>query len=242
MAKSLASPSPVLSSGFSKVSPDGAAMSLQGAVAKSAFLAAIVMLTAVFSYVSNIPSGLITGSLIAGIVLAIVITLRPHRAPYLAPVYAVIEGVALGGISLWYSKTYGGDIIINALGLTAGVFMALLFLYASRLIKVTQNFMLAVYASVLGIMIYYGASILASFFGATLPLISSASPLGILFSVFVVGVASASLVMDFDHIEKGAELGYPKYMEWYSAFGLLVTIIWLYLEILRLLAKLNRRN
>jgi uncharacterized YccA/Bax inhibitor family protein len=146
----------------------------------------------------------------------------------------------LGAISAIFEKQYPG-IVIQAVGLTFGVLFCLLLAYKSGMIKVTQNFRLGVVAATGGIALLYFVNIIMSFFGARIPFIHEAGLLGIGFSLFVVVIASLNLVLDFDFIEKGAEAGAPKYMEWYGAFGLIVTLIWLYLEILRLLAKLQRR-
>ncbi|MFA6379469.1 MAG: Bax inhibitor-1/YccA family protein, partial [Candidatus Omnitrophota bacterium] len=158
-----------------------------------------------------------------------------------APLYALVEGVVIGCISFFFEKLYPG-IVIQAVGLTFGTLFALLLAYQSRIIKVTQNFRLGVIAATGGIALYYLASmILSGFFKIQVPLIHESTPLGIGFSVVVVVIAALNLVLDFDFIEKGAQANAPKYMEWYGAFGLMVTLIWLYLEILRLLAKTRRR-
>ena len=158
-----------------------------------------------------------------------------------SPIYAVIEGVFLGVISSMMESKFPG-IVMQAVGLTFGVLFALLVAYKSKMIKVTDNFRLGVVAATGGIAILYFISIIMGFFGARIPFIHESGPLGIGFSLFVVVIASLNLVLDFDFIEKGAEYNAPKYMEWYGAFGLLVTLIWLYIEILRLLAKLNSRR
>ena len=157
-----------------------------------------------------------------------------------APIYAVIEGMILGSISAIFEKNYPG-IVIQAVGLTFGVLFCLLMVYKSRLIKVTDNFRLGVVAATGGIALFYFISLALGFFGMRIPFIHESGPLGIGFSLFVVVIASLNLVLDFDFIEKGAEAGAPKFMEWYGAFGLLVTLVWLYIEILRLLSKLRNR-
>jgi len=147
----------------------------------------------------------------------------------------------LGGISVYFEKTYPG-IVKQAISLTFGTLFSLLLAYKSRLIRATENFKLGVVAATGGIAVLYLISMVMGFFGARMPFIHESGPFGIGFSVFVVVIAALNLVLDFDFIENGAEAGAPKYMEWYGAFGLMVTLIWLYLEILRLLAKLRSRN
>jgi uncharacterized YccA/Bax inhibitor family protein len=157
----------------------------------------------------------------------------------------VLEGLALGGISKLYAEMFEPGIVPQAISLTLGILIALLFAYKTKIIKVTENFKLGVFAATMGLLIVYLISYFMSVFGGTgLPIMNpaNASVLSIGFSIFVIVIASLNLVMDFDFIEKGVENGAPKYMEWYSAFGLLVTLIWLYVEILRLLAKLSSRD
>jgi uncharacterized YccA/Bax inhibitor family protein len=158
-----------------------------------------------------------------------------------APVYAVLEGLFLGGISAFYEAQFQG-IVIQAVGLTFGTLAALLLAYKSGMIRATENFKLGVAAATGGIMLVYLVSLGMSFFGMRMPYLHESGPLGIGISVFIVVIAALNLVLDFDFIEQGAAQGAPKYMEWYAAFGLLVTLIWLYLEILRLLSKLRSRD
>jgi uncharacterized YccA/Bax inhibitor family protein len=162
-------------------------------------------------------------------------------APVTTPLYAAFEGVALGGISVIFESQYPG-IVSQAVFLTFGTLAALLFAYRSGLVKATENFKLGIVAATGGIALVYLLSFILGFFGMSVPLIHSSGTWGILFSMFVVVIAALNLVLDFDFIETGVERGSPKYMEWYAAFGLLVTLVWLYLEILRLLAKLNSRR
>ena len=166
------------------------------------------------------------------------------RQPYTVPLYSVFEGLALGGISVMYSSLYDG-IVQQAILLTIGIFSALLFAYKTKVIQPSENFKLGLFAATGGIFLIYLVNMIMSFFGSGLSIMSiqNASLMSIGFSIVVVVIAALNLVLDFDFIEQGSEQGAPKYMEWYGAFGLLVTLIWLYLEILRLLAKLqSRRN
>jgi uncharacterized YccA/Bax inhibitor family protein len=158
-----------------------------------------------------------------------------------APIYAALEGLALGGISAVFESRYPG-IVSQAVFLTFGTLAALLIAYRSGWIKATENFKLGVVAATGGIFFVYLISFVLSFFGVSIPLIHGSGVFGILFSLFVVVIAALNLVLDFDFIEQGAEQGAPKYMEWFAAFGLMVTLIWLYLEVLRLLSKLQQRR
>jgi uncharacterized YccA/Bax inhibitor family protein len=182
---------------------------------------------------------------IGGFIVALVTIYKKEWAPVTVPIYAVLEGLALGGISKLYAEMFEPGIVPQAISLTLGILIALLFAYKTKIIKVTENFKLGVFAATMGLLIVYLISYFMSVFGGTgLPIMNpaNASVLSIGFSIFVIVIASLNLVMDFDFIEKGVENGAPKYMEWYSAFGLLVTLIWLYVEILRLLAKLSSRD
>lgn len=182
------------------------------------------------------------GGAIGGLVVAIITVFKQTWAGVTAPLYALLEGLFLGGISSILEAQYPG-IVIQAVGLTFGTLFGLLMAYKSGLIKVTENFKLGVVAATGGIFLVYMATMVLGFFGVAVPYIHGSGLVGIGFSLFVVVIASLNLVLDFDFIETGAAHGAPKYMEWYAAFGLIVTLIWLYIEILRLLAKLySRRN
>ena len=179
--------------------------------------------------------------LIGGMIVAFVTIFKKTWAPVTAPLYAVLEGFALGGISAMLEATYEG-IVIQAVALTFGTAGCLLIAYKSGVIKATENFRLGVVAATGGVMLIYLATYILGFFGIAIPYIHENGLIGIGFSLVVVVIAALNLVLDFDFIEKGAEHGAPKYMEWYAAFGLMVTLIWLYIEILRLLSKLNSRK
>lgn len=228
-------------------------MTLNGTVQKSAILLACCLGTAAYTWTrfadviatrdpeqAGSLGAWVMGSIILGLVVAIATVFKKEWSPVTAPLYALIEGVVVGSISLFFELQFPG-IVLQAVGLTFGVFAALLIAYSSGWIKVTENFRLGVVAATGGIFLLYMVSIIGSFFGFTIGFIHEASPLGIGFSVVVVGIAAMNLVLDFDFIERGAEQQAPKYMEWYAAFGLIVTLIWLYLEMLRLLGKLQRR-
>jgi uncharacterized YccA/Bax inhibitor family protein len=175
-----------------------------------------------------------------GFVVAMVTVFKRTWAPVTTPLYAALEGLMLGGVSLVFNLRYPG-IVINAVGLTLGTLAALLLAYRSGMIRPSENVKLGIVAATGGIALVYLVSMGLSFFGKTMPYIHDSGPIGIGFSVVVIVLAALNLVLDFDFIEHGAEVGAPKYMEWYGAFALMVTLIWLYVEMLRLLAQLNRR-
>ena len=216
------------------------AMTIQGTVNKTGLALLLLMASATLTWNSPEASGLIWVGALGGFIVALITIFNKTAAPYTVPVYAVLEGLFLGGISRLFESMYPG-IVQQAVFLTFGTLGALLLAYRSGLIKATENFKLGVTAATGGIAFVYLVSIVMGFFGIHFSMIHSSGPMGILFSAFVVVIAALNLVMDFDFIEEGAENGAPKYMEWYGAFGLLVTLIWLYLEILRLLAKLRER-
>ncbi|HIO89226.1 MAG TPA: Bax inhibitor-1/YccA family protein [Candidatus Marinimicrobia bacterium] len=216
------------------------AMTIQGTVNKTGLALLLLMASATLTWNSPEASGLIWVGALGGFIVALITIFNKTAAPYTVPVYAVLEGLFLGGISRIFESMYPG-IVQQAVFLTFGTLGALLLAYRSGLIKATENFKLGVTAATGGIAFVYLVSIVMGFFGIHFSMIHSSGPMGILFSAFVVVIAALNLVMDFDFIEEGAENGAPKYMEWYGAFGLLVTLIWLYLEILRLLAKLRQR-
>jgi uncharacterized YccA/Bax inhibitor family protein len=175
--------------------------------------------------------------MIGGLVLGLVTAFKKEWAPFTTLPYALLQGLFLGGISLQYEKQFSG-IVPLAVGLTLGTLGALLFAYKSRLIRVTENFRLGVVAATGGIALFYLVSFVLSLFKIRIPYIHESGPIGIVFSLVVVAIAAMNLVLDFDFIERGTSMGAPRYMEWYAAFGLLVTLVWLYLELLRLLAKI----
>ena len=218
-------------------------MTLDGTVNKTAISLTLLIVAAYYTYTSQNLS-LIWPGFIGGLVLAIITIFKKEWSPITVPLYAVLEGLALGGISSIYAHEYTG-IVQQAIFLTFGIFFTLLFAYKTKIIKATENFKLGVFAATGGIAIVYLASFVMSMFGGgglSVMDPTNSSLMSIGFSLFVVVIASLNLVMDFDFIEDAAEKGVPKYMEWYGAFGLLVTLIWLYLEILRLLSKLNSRS
>jgi len=214
-------------------------MTVSGTINKTGILFFILLLGASISWYQ--PSQLfIWGGAIGGFIMAMVTVFKKEWSPITAPIYAGLEGLMLGGISVMYEGQYSG-IVYNAVLLTIGVFAAMLVAYRSGWIEVTKRFRMGVVAATGGIALVYFASFIFSFFGTNLSLIHGNGIMGIGFSLVIVGVAALNLVLDFDMIEKGAEANAPKYFEWYTSFGLVVTLVWLYLELLRLLSKLQRR-
>ncbi len=219
----------------------GASMTLQGAVNKTGISLLIMMVTATLTWNMEQPVLPMLLGLVGGLVVALVTVFKKQWSPLTTPLYAAFEGLLLGGISQMYEQRFEG-IVPLAVGLTMGTLGALLLAYTSRLIKVTENFRLGLFAATGAIGLLYLVSFVLGFFGIRIPLIHESGIVGIGFSVVVVTIAALNLVLDFDFIERGAASGAPKYMEWYAAFGLLVTLVWLYLEILRLLSKLQGKD
>ena len=225
------------------------AMTVKGTLNKFGFLFLMVMGSAFYSWKEFAGGGhvqsLIWIGALGGLVVALVIIFKKEWAPFLAPAYALLQGLFLGAISAYYNFAFAQkapNIIINAVGLTFGTAIAMYLLYSFRIIKATEKFKAIVFTATAGIAIFYVITLLLGMFGINIAFLHEGSLMGIGFSIFVVAIAALNLILDFDMVEKGAEMGSPKYMEWYGAFGLLVTIVWLYLEILRLLSKLSSRN
>jgi uncharacterized YccA/Bax inhibitor family protein len=236
------------------------AMTVQGTIYKTALLTAMAMATAIFVwyrfYTAFHTPGLtaeqavsaaisaampwMIGGLIGGLVLGLITAFAQKAAPITAPLYALAEGLFLGGVSAFFELKYPG-IVAPAIGLTFGTLMVMLMLFTTRIVRVTDKFRAGILMATGAIALLYLATFILGFFSIEIPYIHGSGPIGIGFSVVVVVIAAANLLLDFDFIEKGAEAGLPRHMEWYGAFALLVTLVWLYLEILRLLAKLRDR-
>lgn len=232
--------------GYGRAIASGETMTIQGTVNKTAVLLLFVLLTSTWTwrlYYTAAGSLMlwVAGGAIGGFIVAMITVFRKQWAAVTAPVYALLEGLVLGGISSVLEARYPG-IVIQAVGLTFGTLFGLLFAYKSGMIKATENFKLGVVAATGGIAVVYLVTMLLGFFGIRMPYIHESGMIGIGFSLFVVIVAALNLVLDFDFIESGAAQGAPKFMEWYGAFGLMVTLIWLYIEILRLLSKMRSRR
>ncbi|MFC1522029.1 Bax inhibitor-1/YccA family protein, partial [Elusimicrobiota bacterium] len=219
------------------------AMTIQGTVNKTGFLLLLTILSASYTWNIFFTSGMqavtpwLYGGMIGGLVFALITVFAKRYAAITAPIYALLKGLMLGGISAYAEKYYPG-VPMQAVALTFGTLFCLLMAYKSGLIKPTENFKLGIASATGAIFMIYMLNFILSFFGIRVPFIHESGIIGIGFSLFVVVIAALNLVLDFDFIEQGAEAGVPKFMEWFAAFGLLVTLIWLYLEFLRLLMKL----
>jgi len=225
---------------------DANTMSVRGTLHKFGFMLLMLMGTAFFAWKEVAENGdyimpMVYGGAIGGFIIALIITFKREWAPYLAPLYALLEGLFIGAISAMFNDIYDG-IVMSAVGLTFGVSIAMYLLYSFRIIKATEKFKSIIFTATAGIAIFYFITWIVGMFGVNMPFMYDNSMLSIGISLFIVGIAALNLILDFDMIEQGANMGAPKYMEWYGAFGLMVTIVWLYLEILRLLAKLNSRD
>jgi uncharacterized YccA/Bax inhibitor family protein len=225
----------------------GETMTLQGTINKSFVLLLVLMGTALYPWSLYMSSGnpadvavpMVVG-LFGGLILAMIISFKSHLAPYLSIPYAALEGLAIGGISAVFERKYPG-IAIQAVGLTFAVTGALLLAYTTRLIRVTQTFRSVVIGGMFGILLFYVAAWVLSLFHVNVGLLTGFGPLSILVSLAITVFAALNVVLSFDQIEQGLAAGAPRYMEWYSAFGLLVALVWLYMEILNLLRKLGQR-
>ena len=224
-------------------------MTERGTLNKFFMLCILVISSASFTWSAAVQGKDITSWIwigaLGGFGVALVTIFKPMWASFLAPIYALLEGVFVGGISVTYNHIFdkiAPGIVMQAVALTFGTVIAMFLLYRFKVIKATERFKSVIVTATAGIAIFYLISMGLRFFNVDIGFLHEGSTLGIVFSLVVVGVAALNLIMDFDMIETGVANGAPKYMEWYGAFGLIVTIVWLYLEILRLLAKLNSRN
>ena len=223
-------------------------MTARGAASAALLLLLLLVASAIFGWtaVGESANGAVQfpawtiGGIFIGFACAIALTFKPTLARVLAPIYAVAQGVFVGAISKVFNTAYDG-IVVQAVGVTLGVFVVMLVLYRANIIRVTDKMRRTVIGATMGIAVFYGLSLLLNLFGMNISFFNSSSLLSIGFSFLVAGLAAMNLALDFDFIERGEKAGLPKHMEWYAAFGLMVTIVWLYLEILRLLAKLRDR-
>ena len=224
-------------------------MTVSGTASASMVLFALLLVSAAVGWIAVaepqsgvspvIPPMAFVGAII-GFIAVMVTVFKPMTSHILGPVYAVGQGLFVGALSKMFDATYSG-IVVQAVGTTLAVFGVMLFLYRTRILRVTDKFRRIVIGATLGVMVFYLASFVFSMFGANVSFLSSSSGVGILFSLFVAGLAAFNLALDFDFIERGEAMGLPRRMEWFAALGLLVTLVWLYLEVLRLLAKLRER-
>jgi uncharacterized YccA/Bax inhibitor family protein len=226
----------------------GEAMTLKGTVNKTGVLLICTVASAAWTWNLFLDSRSVAAvgplaliGLIGGLIFAIITVFKKTWAPVTAPIYALLEGLVLGSVSAILEVRFPG-IAIQSVSLTFGTLVVLLLAYHSGLIRVTEKFRLGVVAATGGILLFYVLEMILGFFGVHFAAVNGSGIIGIGFSVFVVIIAALNLVLDFDFIESGVRAGAPKYMEWYGAFGLMVTLVWLYLEILRLMAKLRSRE
>ena len=230
-------------------------MTISGAVNKTGALLILLVASSAITWnmiaTETISSSVCTfGGLIGGLILAIITCFKKTWAPVTAPLYAIVEGLFVGGVSIYYADIAGpqgfggtgGSIVMQAVVLTFGVLFTMLAAYRLGVIRATEKFKMGILAATGGIMLFYLIAIILGFFGVNIPHLHQATPLGIGISVFIIIIAALNLVLDFDLIENGAKQGAPKYMEWFCAFGLIVTLVWLYIEILRLLAMLASKR
>ena len=219
-------------------------MSISGTALKTGILAIIMVTAAVYSWSQasyGSSSGhylLMAGGAVGGLIVALVTCFVPRISPITAPIYALLEGLFLGGLSSIFERSYPG-IAIQGVGLSFGVLSMMLFLYGTGIVRATEKFKLGVFAATGAICLVYLATMIAGLFGASIPYIHNAGPIGIGFSIFVVVIAALNLIIDFDFIEQGVRHRAPRYMEWYGGFSLMVSLVWMYLEILRLLSKIR---
>jgi uncharacterized YccA/Bax inhibitor family protein len=234
------------------VSVLGEGMTISGAVNKAGILLLLCVASAAWTWNRFFTAGTMEGAMaslaplvtigaIGGLIVAFVTIFKKEWSPITAPIYALLEGLVLGGVSAMFETRFHG-LAIQAVALTFGTLVVMLVAYRSGLIKVTDKMRLGIVAATGGIMVFYLIQFVLGFFGFRFASVNGSGPIGIIFSLVVVGVAALNLVLDFDLIENGARWNAPKYMEWYSAFALLVTLVWLYLEMLRLLSKFRSRN
>ena len=237
------SSNPTLSSARFEAATGEGVMTITGTAWRALTLLALVVGSSAYTWwqLAGDPAAAPTyvmGGLIGGLVLALITIFKPHLAPWTAPLYAAVEGVALGALSMLLDARYAG-LPRMAVVLTLGVFGSMLALYAFRVVRVTQRMRTVVTSAILGIMAFYLISMVLSLFGVQIPAVHDGGPIGVGISLLIVGVASFALLLDFDMIEQASAAGAPKYMEWYGAFGLIVTLVWLYIELLNLLRKLR---
>lgn len=215
----------------------GITMTRSGAINKTFFLLAILVLTAIVGY--SFPSPiLIWGGAIAGLIIVIIAARKPHLSPTLAPIYAALEGLFVGGISFMYASVMNG-IILNAVTLTMLVFFVMLVIHKTGIIPVTNKFRTGVMMATGAVLLIYVLSFVLRIFGINMPFLHEGGPLGILISLAIIGIAALNLLLDFDFFEKGEAQGAPAYMEWFAGMGLIITLVWIYVEVLRLLAILR---
>lgn len=213
-------------------------MTVSGAINRTFILGILMLMTAFYAFAN--PSMLfLLGGAFGGLALVIWMSFQPQRSAVLAPIYALLEGLFVGAVSAKYAGILGGFAIIQAVALTMALLFAMIFVYKTGLIKVTQKFRSGIIMATVGIFLVYMMSIGLSFFGITIPYLHQGGVIGIGISVFILGIATLNLLLDFDNIDRAAAGRAPKYMEWFCAMGLIVTLVWIYIEVLRLISMIS---
>ena len=231
---------PFLTRGIEDVKRGEQAMTLNGTIHRTGILLLICLFSGYYAWTNNLSLGAALVAVLTAFVLAMVGIFKAEWTPVIAPGYACLEGLALGSISLLYNTKYPG-IALNAGLLTATVLFCMLGLYYTRIVKVTQQLYTGIIAATFAVAVVYGIDLLLNFWGLKVPFIHDTGWLGITVSLITTGIASANLLLDFDMIERGINDRQPKYMQWYCGMGLLITLVWVYLELLRLLSKFGKR-
>ncbi len=231
----------VFDKGYSQVAGQG--MTVEGVMNKALLAMVPLLLAAAWGWGRSMalgvpPMGMLIGASIVGLILALVTTFKVTWSPITTPIYAGVEGLVLGILSAYFEMMYPG-VVFQAIVLTFGLFSVALIAYRTGAIRVTDKLRAGIVMATGGIFVVYLISMLLGFFGMSVPMIHQGGPVGIIFSLVVLGIATMNLLLDFDMIERGVQQGFPKFMEWYAAFGLLVTLVWIYIEALKLMAKLR---
>lgn len=231
---------------FQKAGVGTSGMTVGGTVGKTFIMLILLLGTAVYAFMQMIDgkmqSSVLIGAAIVALILAFASTFVPRIAPFTAPIYAAVKGIVLGSISAIYTMRFGDFIVLHAVLLTISILLAMLVLYATRLVKVTDKFRTGVMAATFGIFIMYITVFILQLFGVAVPFLHQGGTIGIIVSAVIIVVASLNLLLDFDFIDGGARSGAPKYMEWYGALALMMTLVWLYLEILRFVSYFTRSD
>lgn len=231
---------------FQKAGVSTSRMTVSGTVGKTFIMLMLLLGTAIFAYMQMVEgkmqSSVLMGTMIIAFILALTSAFVPRISPFTAPIYAAVEGVLLGSISAMYMMRFGDFIVLHAVLLTISIMLAMLILYATGLVKATDKFRTGVMAATFGIFIMYLTVFVLQLFGVAVPFLHQGGTIGIIVSAVIIVVAALNLILDFDFIEGGARSGAPKYMEWYGALGLMMTLIWLYLEILRFVSYFTRSD
>lgn len=231
---------------FQRAGVGTSGMTVGGTVGKTFIMLMLLLGTAVYAYMQMVDGKMQSSVLIGAVIVALIIALAsafvPRISPFTAPIYAAVEGIVLGSISAVYMMRFGDFVVLHAVLLTISILLAMLVLYATRLVKVTDKFRTGVMAATFGVFIMYITVFVLQLFGVAVPFLHQGGTIGIIVSAVVIVVAALNLILDFDFIEGGARSGAPKYMEWYGALGLMMTLVWLYLEILRFVSYFTRSD